>query len=196
MDEHRDFTWLNMFEMVTTNDENGQNCKNGCSNDWNCPKMFEVVRIKRFKSWSIFDIVHKKTSFAGWLISIAKKRRISFYPSSRLGVTSGRPGPNADGKVGEFEDQLAEFPGDTRGGTAAVGYRGYRCGYHHDHDDDDDDDDHHDHDHDDDDHHDHHSSSFVIIRHHSSSFVIIRHHSSSFVIICHHHQSQKPYHDF
>jgi hypothetical protein len=74
-----------------------------------------------------------------------------------LGVTSGRPGPNADGKVGELEDQLAEFPGDTRGGTAAVGYRGYRCGYHHDHDHDDDDaDDHHD-------HHDHHSSSFVII---------------------------------
>ena len=114
-----------------------------------------------------------------------------------MGVTSGRPGPNADGKVGEFEDQLAEFPGDTRGGTAAVGYRGYRCGYHHDHDDDDDDhddhddddDDDHDHDHDDDDHHDHHSSSFVIIRHHSSSFVIIRHHSSSFVIIRHHSSS-------
>jgi hypothetical protein len=33
MDEHRDFTWLNMFEVVTTNDENGQNCKNGFSND-------------------------------------------------------------------------------------------------------------------------------------------------------------------
>jgi len=101
----------------------------------------------------------QKKSFAGWLISIAKNRRISFYPSSRLGVTSGRPGPNADGKVGELEDQLAEFPGDTRGGTAAVGYRGYRCGYHHDHDHDDDDDadDHHD-------HHDHHSSSSSIAR--------------------------------